>query len=612
MPDPADHPAPPDAGAAVDTGRLRERYAEERAKRLRADGNDQYLEVAGPLARFARDRFTDVPDRPPMSDEVDALVVGGGFGGLLAAARLRGAGLADVRIVERGGGLGGTWQWNPYPGAQCDIESYIYLPLLEELGVVPTERYARAPEILAHARRIADHFDLTDRAVLGTGVTDMCWSDDSGRWTVATDRGDRFRARFVVTATGPLQRPKLPGVDGIDEFAGHSFHTSRWDYAYTGGGPGGGLDRLADRRVAVIGTGATAVQIVPHLAGAAGHLYVFQRTPSPVDVRGNRPTDPAWAASLQPGWQQERIRNFNAWMSGVPQEVDLVDDGWTSLVGRVRELYRTGRATAGGRPLAEVVEQADFELMEEIRARVDAEVSDPAVAAALKPYYKMFCKRPCFHDEYLATFNRDDVTLVDTDGRGVDRITRDGVVAGGVLHPVDCIIYATGFEVGTGYERRAGFTVRGRDGRTLSETWDARGMRTLHGTLTHGCPNLFILSQSQGAWTANYTQLLDEASRHVAAVVAHLDSEGWWSVEATAEAEDAWAEEIVAHAINGTGGIAGSDCTPGYYNNEGRPPDGPAWGASYGRGSIEFFRRVREWRESGSFAGVVFAPPPAR
>ena len=595
-----------------DTETLRRRYAEERAKRLRPDGVDQYLEVAGRYAGFAEDPFVVVPERPSLHEDVDALVVGGGFGGLLAGARLREAGLADVRVVERGGRIGGTWYWNQYPGAQCDIESYIYLPLLEELGVLPTERYARGPEIRAHAQRIADHFGLSDRAVLGTGVTDMDWSDRDGRWTVRTTRGDVFRARFVVSATGPLQRPKLPGVEGIEDFGGRSFHTSRWDYDYTGGGPDGDLDRLTDVRVAVIGTGATAVQIVPHLAAAAAHLFVVQRTPSSVDVRGNRPTDPTWAAGLEPGWQRERIRNFNALLSGVPQEVDLVGDGWTTLVDRMFAIYRSGRAGALDRPFEEVLELANFETMEEIRARVDAEVDDPVVAEALKPYYKLFCKRPCFHDEYLATFNRDDVTLVDTDGRGVERITRDGFVANGVHHEVDCIIYATGFEVGTAYERRAGFAVRGRDGRTLTEKWERPGMRTLHGMLTHGYPNFFVIGQAQGAWTANYTQLLDEASRHLAAIVGHMGSEGLATVEATGAAEDAWADEIVARAANGTGGIGGTDCTPGYYNNEGRPLDGPPWGASYGRGSIEFFRLTRAWRESGDFDGVTFTPEVRR
>ena len=591
-----------------DPGALRARYAAERAKRLRADGKDQYLEVAGDLAGFATDRLGAAPSRPPLHETLDAVVVGGGFGGLLAAGRLKAAGLTSVRVVEKGSGLGGTWYWNQYPGAQCDIESLIYLPLLEELGVVPSARYVDGPEILAHLRRIAAHFDLADDALVATRVTGAEWDDRPGRWTVTTDRGDTLSARFLVTATGPLHRPKLPGVDGITTFAGPSFHTSRWDYAVTGGSPDGGLDGLAGKRVAVIGTGATAVQIVPHLAEAAGHLTVFQRTPSSVDVRGNAPIDPAWTAGQAPGWQQERIRNFNALLSGVPQEVDLVHDGWTVLVDRMMEIYRSGRAGALDRPFEEVLELANMETMEAIRARVDAVVEDPATAEALKPYYKLFCKRPCFHDGYLAAFNRPNVTLVDTDGKGVDRITANGVVAGGVLHEVDVIIYATGFEVGTGYERRSELAVRGRDGRTLTETWDDRGMRTLHGMLVHGFPNLFLVSQSQGAWTANYTQLLDEAATHLAAVVGHMAAHGLATVEATAEAQDAWAEEIVACAVNGTGGIGGTDCTPGYYNNEGQALDGPPWGASYGKGSIEFFRTTAAWRSDGRWDGVTFAP----
>lgn len=270
------------------------------------------------------------------------------------------------------------------------------------------------------------------------------------------------------------------------------------------------------------------------------------------------------------------------------------------------EIYRSGRAGALDRPFEEVLELANMEKMEEIRARVDEQVVDPAVAEALKPYYKMFCKRPCFHDDYLATFNRGNVTLVDTDGRGVERITPDGVVAGGVPYEVDCIVYATGFEVGTAYERRSGFEIRGRDGRTLTEKWDGAGMRTLHGMMSHGYPNLFIMGQSQGGWTANYTQLLDEASTHLAAIVAHMEATGLRTAEPTPAAEDGWANEIVAHAVNGTGGIGGTDCTPGYYNNEGRPLEGPPWAASYGRGSVEFFRLTEEWRAAGRWAGLTF------
>ena len=592
-----------------DPAALRARYRAERDKRVRADGNDQYLEVSGGLSRFAMDRYAGAPaDREPLTDEVDVLLVGGGFGGLLAGARLRQAGVERIRIVEKGAEVGGTWYWNQYPGAQCDIESYIYLPLLEETGYVPTEKYARAKEILGHAHRIADHFDLRRDAVLQTEVTDLVWDDTTARWTVHTDRGDAMRAKFVAMATGPLHRPKLPGVPGIDGFQGHAFHTSRWDYAYTGGGPEGGLDRLADKKVAVIGTGATAVQCVPHLGSGADHLYVFQRTPSSVDERGNSPTPPGFAEQLAPGWHKDRVENFNAILSGLPQATDLVDDGWTDIVGRMVEIYREGRHGSHERPFAEVLELANMEKMEELRARVDSLVDDPATAEALKPWYAMFCKRPCFNDDYLPTFNRPNVTLVDTAGKGVERVTPAGVVVDGTEYPVDCIVFATGFEVGTDYERRAGFRVVGRDGRTLTEKWATDGMRTLHGMHSHGYPNLFVMGMSQGAWTANYTQLLDEAATQVAYVVGHMESHGLMTVEATVQAEEDWSQTIVEKAAGGIGGgIGGSDCTPGYYNNEGRELDGPPWAAPYGGGSIAFFEMMQAWRDAEDLAGLELA-----
>ena len=272
------------------------------------------------------------------------VVIGGGFGGLLAGARLREAGIEDIRLIEKGGEFGGTWYWNRYPGAMCDVESYIYLPLLEELGYVPTEKYVRAPEILAHSRAIGEHYGLTDGALFQTEVTGMVWDDADDRWVVSTNRGDAIRARFVVMANGPLHRPKLPAIPGIERFGGHTFHTSRWDYAYTGGDSNGTLTGLAGKRVGIIGTGATAVQCVPHLGEAADELYVFQRTPSSIDVRANRPTDPQWASSLEPGWQRRRMENFNNLVSGVFEPEDLVDDGWTDIIGKLLLKMREANA----------------------------------------------------------------------------------------------------------------------------------------------------------------------------------------------------------------------------------------------------------------------------
>ena len=582
---------------------IRHRYAAERDKRIREDGNDQYVEIAGDLARYVDDPYVEPGfQRDPVDKAVDALIIGGGFGGLLAGARLRQAGVKDICVVEKGGDFGGTWYWNRYPGAQCDVESYIYLPLLEELGYMPKEKYSHAPEILEHSRAIGRHFDLYDGALFQTGVQELRWDDDERRWLVSTDRGDIIRARFVSLASGPLNRPKLPGIPGIRDFKGHTFHTSRWDYDYTGGTAEGGLDKLADKRIAVIGTGATAVQCVPHLAAGAEHLYVCQRTPSSIDVRDNRPTDPEWAAELKPGWQRERMDNFNALVSGQPQETDLVDDGWTSLIGKMLRLYlesQEGEALS----LPDIMDLANLEKMNELRARIEALVEDPNTSEALKPWYRMFCKRPCFHDQYLQTFNRDNVTLVDTEGQGVERITESGVVVAGVEYPVDCIVYATGFEVGTGFQRVSGFEIYGRDGLSLSDKW-ADGIRTLHGMHIHGFPNCFLMSTIQGGFTVNYPHMLDEVATHVAHIVGHALAIEKEVVETSAEAEARWVQTILDKGVRG--GIIGDEtCTPGYYNNEGKPRAHFEQMVSYGDGPIPFFNLLAKWRDTGKFAGLT-------
>ena len=390
----ADTAEPLAEAPAIDVEALRARYRAERDKRLRTDGNEQYVEVKGDFTRYLDDPYVEPGfTREPLTDEVEVVVIGGGFGGLLAGARLREAGIDDVRMIEKGGDFGGTWYWNRYPGAACDIESYVYLPLLEEVGYMPVEKYTRAPEILDYCQRIGRHFDLYRDVCFQTEVTDMTWNEAASRWIIRTNRGDAMKARYVVMANGPLHRPKLPGIPGVDSFKGHTFHTSRWDYAYTGGDENGGMTGLGGKRVGIIGTGATAIQAVPHLAETAGHLYVFQRTPSSVDARHNRPTDPEWAKGLKPGWQQERMDNFNALVSGGVADEDMVADGWTEILGGIGvEMAVSGDAL-------ERIQMNDFKRMERIRARVDQIVHDGSTAEALKPYYDPMCKRPCFNDQ---------------------------------------------------------------------------------------------------------------------------------------------------------------------------------------------------------------------
>ena len=587
---------------------LRAKYREERDRRLRPDGNEQYVEVKGDFSRYVDDPYVDPGfTREPLTDAVDVVIIGGGFGGLLAGARLREAGVKDIRVIEKGGDFGGTWYWNRYPGAQCDIESYIYLPLLEETGYIPKEKYSYAPEILAHARRIGEQFDLYRDACFQTQIKALTWSEDECRWIVTTNRDDRMRARFVVMSNGPLNRPKLPGIPGIDSFKGHTFHTSRWDYGYTGGDTNGNLHKLGDKRIAVIGTGATAVQCVPFLGKYAKHLYVFQRTPSSIDERGNRPTDPEWVKTLKPGWQKHRMENFNVLVTGGFQDQDLVNDGWTDIIRNLGGLLisRNQNSEISPAEIMRLAEIADFKKMNQIRARVDAIVKDKRTAESLKPWYRQFCKRPTFNDEYLPAFNRPNVTLVDTMGRGVDRITEKGLVFDGVEHEVDCIIFATGFEVGTAYTRRAGFEVYGRGGKALSENW-ASGLKTLHGFCSVGFPNCFHMGITQNALTANFPHMLEEQSRHIAELIKHAKSQEARCIEPTAEAEAEWVATIKEKAMNNQDFLEA--CTPGYYNNEGKPEKGFGLaGELYGGGPVEFHDLIRKWREEGEMKGLRFS-----
>jgi cyclohexanone monooxygenase len=573
---------------------LREKYRIEREKRLRADGPDQYLDLSGVFQDIDRDPYVEPGfTRPPIVEETEVVIVGGGFGGMLSAARLRQQGVDDFRIVERGGDFGGTWYWNRYPGAACDIESYVYLPLLEETGYIPTEKYAGATEIFAYCQLLGRHFDLYDRALFQTQVSEVRWDETRARWLVSTGHDDVLAARFLVIAGGVMHKAKLPGIPGIETFKGHSFHTSRWDYDYTGGSPTERMDRLADKRVGIIGTGATAVQAVPNLARDAEHLYVFQRTPSGVGVRANRPTDPEWVKSLQPGWQQRRIENFSALVSGEPVEEDLVCDGWTQIQG--------GISFDGGAPDDEQRQMADFARMEAIRARVDEVVRDPATAEALKPWYNTMCKRPCFHDEYLHSFNRPNVTLVDTDGKGVERITANSVVVGGVDYPVDCLIYASGFEVTTGYTRRLGFELYGRDGLALTEAWK-EGAATLHGMYARGFPNLVMLSIIQGGSGVNVVEILSEVSVQTAYTIKRMIDLDARTFEPTEEAQEQWLSAIFSQLMGNA--TFATECTPGFYNNEGMLHDPRLARNAPFEGVSKYFQALRSWRENEGLEGL--------
>lgn len=579
-------------GATLDE--LRERYREEQQKRIRADGMAQWRELGEALDQdpFADPAFT----RDPLVEETTVVVVGGGFAGMLTAIDLIKHGITDFRIIEKAGDFGGTWYWNRYPGCMCDVESYVYLPLLEETGYMPTERYASAPEIFEYCGLLARTFGLYPKALFQTDVTGAVWDEDALRWHVATSRDDRISTRFLVLAGGILHKAKLPGIPGIDRFEGKAFHTSRWDYRYTGGAPDEPMDRLADKRVGIIGTGATGVQVVPQLANAAKEVFVFQRTPSAVGVRGQQPTDVQWFESLEPGWQKDRINNFTQAVTGAQPEVNMVNDGWTDV------MWVDTQRGAATEEEAERLERIDFEVMEAIRQRVEEVVEDPETADRLKPYWGKHCKRVCFHDDYLAAFNRPNVHLVDTAGRGVDEITARGPVVGGVEYPVDLLIYASGFEVTTDLHQRLGFDPKGVGDLALSDRW-AEGAHTLHGVLASGFPNLLLISLVQGGFGTNFSHLLSEAARHVAHIIEACDREGILRIEPEEAAEEEWLSVLLAVGVGGARYF--QNCTPSFYNSEQQAIDTrAARNLTYSGSLLDYVGYLERWRLDPDFTGV--------
>jgi cyclohexanone monooxygenase len=597
----------------IDIEGLRDKYLHERDKRLRPEGSKQYLELKDDFSEFAEvDPHTPVTPRTPINEDIEVAVLGGGIAGLLAGAYLKKAGVDDVHVIEMGGDFGGVWYWNRFPGIQCDNDAYCYIPMLEELNLIPSKKFADGAEIYEHCRRIAKHFGLYDGVIFSTQVRTVRWDESINRWRLTTNRGDDIRARFVVMTQGSYNRPKLPGIPGIKDYKGHVFHSARWDYEYTGGDATGGLHKLADKRVALVGTGATGVQLVPHLGRDAQHLYVFQRTPSSVDERGNEPTDPSWVKTLQPGWQEERKRNFHRWspFEGVVFDAtDMVCDFWTEL-GRnmtARIAASPDPGSLGIEQIMAIREEEDYKIMERLRRRIGVIVDDPDTAEALKPYYRFLCKRPCSSDEYLPTFNRPNVTLVDvSESKGVDRLTENGIVANGVEYEVDCVIFASGFEISTQINRRYAMeAIEGRGGVSLFDHW-RYSYQTLHGITSRGFPNQFHTGFIQGGVSANTTAMFEQQAKHIAYIISEAVKRNATTVEPSQEAQDAWVSTIREFAIDNS--QFEMTCTPGYYNNEGGGGGEGIrsfLGEPYSPGFYAFDELLAQWRDKGDMDGLV-------
>ena len=580
---------------------LEARYEEERIKRM-TEGVRTYRSLRDLDADFDADPYTPRIQRNPITEETDVVVIGTGWAGMSTAAHLAKQGITNYRMLDKAGDFGGTWYWNRYPGCMCDVESYTYLPMLEEVGYMPTKKYAHAQEIFEYAQLLGRTFDMYPHALFHTEAVGMAWDDEAKRWMVTTDRGDQLATRFVVICGGVLHKAKLPAIPGIETFQGESFHTSRWDYDYTGGAPEVPMDKLHDKKIGIIGTGATAIQAVPKLAEACEQLYVFQRTPSSVSPRNQRDTDPEWFAEItsEPGWHEERMANFIAMTTGGHPEVDLVQDGWTEMFAvDVKKVPDNDEEAAELKAL-------DFDLMNTVRQRIDDTVDDPATAEALKPWYGVSCKRPCYHDDYLPAFNRDNVTLVDTDGLGVTGVTEKGLLVGDTEYELDCIIYATGFDSpATFYTHRLGFDPIGKDNLSMSEEW-AKGAWTLHGIWAHGFPNLAMNSHIQGGQHINIAYAATKNAEHTAYTIRRALDEGA-VVEPDLDAEEEWFQICASTA--GAYAAYFAACTPGYLSNEFQmPEERDMRSVCFMDSAVQLRDIFREWREDGSMRGLILTP----
>ncbi|KAM5350330.1 hypothetical protein ACJ41O_006835 [Fusarium nematophilum] len=615
---------------------VHEKYQVEKSKRLREDKLGQYLDpslsetfkrlAADPWhaddeAEFGPHRSPEVVD----GSHVKLLIIGGGFGGLTFASRFVEQGVLapqDILFVDSAGGFGGTWYWNRYPGLMCDIESASYMPLLEETGYVPKNKYAYGPELLRYAELLASKFSLSTRGLFRATVQKTAWDDDAHEWVTTIIREAEpsavaIRSDLVLLATGILNRPKLPKLAGLGDFQNPIFHTARWDYRSTGGSPSNpDLDRLQGKRVGIVGTGASAIQAIPHLAKWAKELYVFQRTPVGVDERGQQDLDPEeWHANIAAakGWQLERRQNLADFSANASPEKNLAQDGWTraptycALVGSPRI------ATVTVETLPDYIRylhELDFPRQQQIRARIDNIVKDRETAEALKPWYASWCKRPLFSDLYLSSYNQPNVRLVNTDGKGLDRLTETGVVACGKEYEVDVLIFSTGFNTYTSGSpaKRAEMAITGRGSYSMDQKWED-GVGTLHGLFTRDFPNLMMLGITQSGASPNFLYSSDCMARHAAYILSKATKGTRESckvvIEPTQEGEEAWTREIVKNAIASMP-VAG--CTPSYMNSEGEvfsnDLEKTARGLIWGRGMNDFAELIAAWREEGSMKGL--------
>ncbi|HEY0957707.1 MAG TPA: NAD(P)/FAD-dependent oxidoreductase [Novosphingobium sp.] len=601
-----DVPAP----ETIDIPAIRAKYRQERDKRLRKDLGAQYLKPgkAVHVEDHTVDPFTPLIRREAISEETDAVILGAGWSGIMAAYHLTQAGITSFHNIDHAGNFGGTWYWNRYPGIQCDNDAYCYLPLLEEMGALPSKKFADGKEIYDYIQTIPDKFGFRDKALFHTVITGLKWDESIRRWRVSTNRGDDIRARFVIMCGGTLSTPKLPGVPGIDKFKGHMFHTSRWDFAYSGGSwDNPVLDKLKDKRVAIVGTGATSIQAVPYLGKYAKQVYVIQRTPSSVDERPNPPTDPEWAASLEPGWQAARQQNFLRAANEIipPGDPDLICDIWTEINRNLNgELEKEGWPQLPMDEFMKRREMMDFRVMERLRNRVSSIVKDTETAEALKPWYGFMCKRPLSNNDYYETFNLPNVKLIDvSETQGLEAMTEKGFTANGIEYEIDCMIFASGFEVTGDLKKRWGIeTIEGRDGTSIYDHW-ADGPATLHGTMTHKFPNMFFTGYVQGGLNGTTTLQFGSQGYHASRIIRDVLDKGYSSVEPSKEGQEDYIRRFNEVALDLSAYL--NECTPNYFTNDGDKEAKWFLFRGWGLGWDNWAGMLEDWRQKGDMEGMT-------
>jgi cation diffusion facilitator CzcD-associated flavoprotein CzcO len=515
-----------------------------------------------------------------------------------------------------------------------DVEAYCYLPFLEETGYMPKHKYSSGVEIRIYLEDLVKRFGLESRILYRSQVTGLEWDETSKAWKTGLslrhgpdakeERNISVHADFVTLASGLFPYPQVPKVPGLADFKGEMFHTSRWNYDITGGSSDTTfpeMEKLKGLRVGIIGTGATAIQVVPQLAKYAKSLHVFQRTPSQVNTRNQRATDPdEWKSKIaaKPGWQQARQENLAEHVAGhnAPGDEDLVNDGWSSLEAYCAIIgsNRFGRISPDkAQEHIGTLVALDAAHNKDARQHIADVVKDKSTADKLTPWYPTWCKRPTFSDMYLESFNASNVYLIDTDGRGIDAITPSGIVANGTEYPIDVLVLSTGYRspVSDGDPgSRMGIEIRGPGGRTMADKWAEQGLSTLHGVFTNGFPNLFFQSAGQAAVTANFTHVLQVLSEHISGIIASGEAKEEGKkvlIQPAAAAEEAWGMQIAQGAVFFSAVVI---CTPSYLNLEGEafamPPADDhaammkkAKAAIWQGGLVEFTKMMKDWREGG-------------